>query len=215
MRVAVFVSGSGTNLQALLNACGNETPARVVLVAANTQNAKGLERARNAGIDTHFIADPTDGPAIIAVLNEYQVDLVVLAGYLKLIPEDVVAAYESRMLNVHPALLPSFGGPGMYGKRVHQAVLESGATISGVTVHIVTAEYDRGPIVAQWPVPVRPNDTVDSLQKRVLAVEHALLPTVVLAAAKTKNVSQVFPGGGMFRVLADEAPAVEVLGSQS
>jgi folate-dependent phosphoribosylglycinamide formyltransferase PurN len=116
------------------------------------------------------------------------------------------------MLNVHPALLPAFGGPGMYGKRVHQAVLDSGATVSGVTVHIVTAEYDRGPIVAQWPVPVRPDDTVDSLQERVLVVEHALLPTVVLAAAKAKNVSQVFPDGCMFRVLADETPVVEVLG---
>ena len=215
MRVAVFVSGSGTNLQALLDACGKESPARVVLVAANKKDAKGLERARNAGIDTHFIEDPSNGPAIITALSEYRVDLVVLAGYLKLIPEDVVLAFENRMLNVHPALLPSFGGPGMYGKRVHQAVLDSGATLSGVTVHIVTAEYDRGPIVAQWPVPVRPDDTVDTLQQRVLAVEHALLPTVVLAAAKAQSVSQVFPDGGMFRVLPDEAPAVDISGPQA
>jgi len=212
MRVAVFVSGSGTNLQALLDACGEEAPARVVLVAANKKDAKGLERARGAGIDTHFIKDPSDGTAIIATLREYRVDLVVLAGYLKLVPEDVVLEYENRMLNVHPALLPSFGGPGMYGKRVHQAVLDSGATISGVTVHIVTAEYDRGPIVAQWPVPVRPDDTVDTLQQRVLDVEHTLLPAVVLAAARAKSVSQVFPDGGMFRVLPDETPAVDVLG---
>ena len=215
MRVAVFVSGSGTNLQALLDACGEECPARVVLVAANKKDAKGLERARNAGIDTHFIEDPSNGPAIIATLSEYHVDFVVLAGYLKLVPEDVVLAYENRMLNVHPALLPSFGGPGMYGKRVHQAVLDSGATLSGVTVHIVTAEYDRGPIVAQWPVPVRPDDTVDSLQQRVLNVEHALLPAVVLAAARAQSVSQVFPDGGMFRVLPDEAPAVDVLEPKS
>jgi len=211
MRVAVFVSGSGTNLQALLDACGKEAPARVVLVAANKKDAKGLDRARDAGVDTHFIEDPSDGQAIIATLREHEVDLVVLAGYLKLIPEDVVLAYENRMLNIHPGLLPSFGGPGMYGKRVHQAVLDSGATISGVTVHIVTAEYDRGPIVAQWPVPVRPDDTVDSLQQRVLTVEHALLPAVVLAAAKVQSVSQVFPDGGMFRVLPDESPAVDIL----
>ncbi len=210
MRVAVFVSGSGTNLQALLDACGSESPARVVLVAANKKDAKGLERARDAGIDTVFLEDPSDGPAIIAFLNEYRVDLVVLAGYLKLIPEDVVLAYENRMLNIHPGLLPSFGGPGMYGKRVHQAVLDSGATVSGVTVHIVTAEYDRGPIVAQWPVPVRPDDTIDSLQQRVLVVEHALLPAVVLAAARAQGVTQVFPDGGMFRVLPDGAPSVDV-----
>ena len=210
MRVAVFVSGSGSNLQALLDACGSESPARVVLVAANKKDAKGLERARDAGIDTVFLEAPSDGPAIIAILSEYRIDLVVLAGYLKLIPEDVVLAYENRMLNIHPALLPAFGGPGMYGRRVHQAVLDSGATVSGVTVHIVTAEYDRGPIVAQWPVPIRPDDTVDSLQQRVLAVEHALLPTVVLAAARTQGVSQVFPDGGMFRVLPDGAPSVDV-----
>jgi formyltetrahydrofolate-dependent phosphoribosylglycinamide formyltransferase len=212
MRVAVFVSGSGTNLQALLDACGKESPARVVLVAANKKDAKGLERARNAGVDTHFIEDPTDGAAIVTTLSDYRIDLVVLAGYLKLVPEDVVKAFENRMLNIHPALLPSFGGPGMYGKRVHQAVLDSGATLSGVTVHIVTAEYDRGPIVAQWPVPVRPNDSVESLQQRVLAVEHALLPAIVLAAAEAQRVSQVFPNGGMFRVLPDETPAVDVLG---
>ncbi len=210
MRVAVFVSGSGTNLQALLDACGTDAPARVVLVAANKKEAKGLERARNANIDTHFIEDPSDGAAIISTLQAHQVDLVVLAGYLKLIPEDVVQAYENRMLNVHPGLLPSFGGAGMYGQRVHQAVLDSGATVSGVTVHIVTAEYDRGPIVAQWPVPVRPGDTVDSLQKRVLIVEHKLLPAVVLAAARAKNVSQVFANGGMFQVLQAETPDVEV-----
>jgi phosphoribosylglycinamide formyltransferase-1 len=210
MRVAVFVSGSGTNLQALLDACGSESPAHVVLVAANNKDAKGLERARNVGIDTVFLEDPSDGPTIIAILNEHQIDLVVLAGYLKLIPEDVVLAYENRMLNIHPALLPSFGGPGMYGRRVHQAVLDSGATVSGVTVHIVTAEYDRGPIVAQWPVPIRPDDTVDSLQQRVLVVEHALLPAVVLAAARAQGVSQVFPDGGMFRVLPDGAPSVDV-----
>ena len=215
MRVAVFVSGSGTNLQALLDACREKAPARVVLVAANKRTAKGLERARGAGVATHFIEDPTDGAAIIATLREYRVDLVVLAGYLKLIPDNVVQAYENRMLNVHPALLPSFGGPGMYGKRVHQAVLDSGATLSGVTVHIVTAEYDRGPIVAQWPVPVRPDDTVDTLQQRVLMVEHRLLPAVVLAAAKAKSVSQVFPDGGMFRVLPDETPAVDISGSQT
>jgi len=211
MRVAVFVSGSGTNLQALIDACGNASPARVVLVASNRKDALGLERARTAGIDTHFFENPSDGAAIIATLRQYQIDLVVLAGYLKLIPEDVVLSYENRMLNVHPALLPSFGGPGMYGKRVHQAVLDSGATVSGVSVHIVTAEYDRGPIVAQWPVPVRPGDTVDTLQKRVLAVEHKLLPAVVLAAARAEHVSQVCPDGDIFRVAKDETPAVEVV----
>jgi phosphoribosylglycinamide formyltransferase-1 len=113
MRVAVFVSGSGTNLQALLDACGGESPARVVLVAANKKDAKGLERARNVGIDTVFLEDPSDGPTIIAILNEHQIDLVVFAGYLKLITEDYVLAYDNRMLNNHPALIHSIGGTGM------------------------------------------------------------------------------------------------------
>jgi formyltetrahydrofolate-dependent phosphoribosylglycinamide formyltransferase len=210
MRIAVFVSGSGTNLQALLDACGTSSPARVVLVLSNKVDAKGLDRARAAGVDTFFIEDPTDGATIIAALNDYRVDLVVLAGYLKLVPADVVLAFENRMINIHPALLPSFGGQGMYGQRVHKAVLESGATLSGPTIHIVTAEYDRGPIVAQWPVPVLPNDTVDSLQQRVLAVEHKLLPAVVLAAAAAGSVSQMCPKGGAFRVDSEATPVVEI-----
>ncbi len=214
MRIAVFVSGSGTNLQALLDVCGDPSPARVVLVLSNKAEAKGLDRARSAGVNTHFIENPGDGAAIIRVLNDHNVDLVVLAGYLKLVPADVVQAFENRMLNIHPALLPSFGGHGMYGQRVHKAVLESGATLSGPSVHIVTAEYDRGPIVAQWPVPVRPDDTVESLQQRVLEVEHKLLPAVVLAAATAGHVSQMCPDGGSFRVAADTTPSVDIAGPQ-
>lgn len=215
MRIAVFVSGSGTNLQTLLDACGTSSCVRVVLVLSNKADAKGLDRARDAGVDTFFIEDPADGATIIATLKEHNVDLIVLAGYLKLVPADVVLAFENRMLNIHPALLPSFGGQGMYGQRVHEAVLESGATLSGPTVHIVTAEYDRGPIVAQWPVPVLPDDTVDSLQQRVLAVEHKLLPAVVLAAAAAGRVSQIYPNGGAFRCVAETTPIVEFSGPHS
>ncbi len=210
MRVAVFVSGSGTNLQAVLDACREQSPARVVLVASNKQEAKGLERARAAGVPTEYIEDPADGAAIIAMLQKYETDLVVLAGYLKLVPENVVNEFENRMINIHPALLPSFGGPGMYGSRVHNAVLDSGATVSGVTIHIVTAEYDRGPIIAQWPVPVAPNDTVDTLQKRVLAVEHQLLPAVVLAVAKAGGIAGCFPNGETFRIMADGLPQIDI-----
>lgn len=214
MRVAVFVSGSGTNLQAVLDACRGEMPARVVLVVSNKRDALGLERAREAGVATQVIDDPADGPAITSLLREHRAELVVLAGYLKLVPEDVVQAYENRMINIHPALLPAFGGPGMYGSRVHQAVLDSGATVTGVSVHIVTAEYDRGPIIAQWPVPVAPNDTKETLQQRVLAVEHQLLPAVVLAIAKSGGPSGFFPRGEAFRIHPDTAPNVEVLDYQ-
>jgi phosphoribosylglycinamide formyltransferase-1 len=111
-------------------------------------------------------------------------DLVVLAGYLKRVPAAVLEAYAGRVLNIHPALLPRHGGPGMYGRRVHEAVLGAGDSSSGATVHLVTEDYDRGPILGQAAVPVLPGDTPDSLAQRVLQVEHRLLPAAVLAAAK-------------------------------
>jgi phosphoribosylglycinamide formyltransferase-1 len=193
LRVAVLASGEGSNLQALLDTCDAASPARVVLVASDRGEARALTRARTAGAATHHITVPSDGPALLNVLARHAVQLVVLAGYLKLVPADVVAAFSGRMINIHPALLPAFGGHGMYGKRVHQAVLASGATLSGATVHLVNAEYDRGPIVAQWPVPVRPDDTPESLAARVLDVEHRLLPAVVLAAARAGGVVPLAP----------------------
>jgi phosphoribosylglycinamide formyltransferase-1 len=209
LRVAVLASGAGSNLQALLDACGAASPARIVLVASDRGEARALARARAAGVATHCIADPHDGPALVDVLAQHTVQLVVLAGYLKLVPADVVAAFSGRMINIHPALLPAFGGHGMYGKRVHQAVLASGATLTGATVHLVNAEYDRGPIVAQWPVPVRPGDTPESLAARVLEVEHRLLPAVVLAAARAGGVVPLVPTAdfGMPDLMAPPAGA--------
>jgi phosphoribosylglycinamide formyltransferase 1 len=185
MRVAVLASGHGSNLQALLDACAVPgSPARIVLVVSNREGAGALERAASRGVPVATIApDGQDAAALLALLAEHRVELVVLAGYLKRVPGRVVAAYRGRMLNVHPALLPAFGGPGMYGRRVHEAVLASGARISGATVHLVDEQYDHGAIVAQWPVPVRPDDTAESLAARVLEVEHRLLPAVVRAFA--------------------------------
>jgi len=198
MRVAVLASGSGSNLQALLDVCQPPAPAAVVLVVSNAPDAGAFARAARAGVATHPITDPNDGAALLAALRAHQVDLVVLAGYLKLVPADVVAAYSGRMVNLHPALLPSFGGKGMYGLRVHRTVLAAGATVSGPTVHLVTAEYDRGPILAQWPVPVRAGDTAETLRERVLAVEHRLLPAVVLAAARAGRPVRLTPSGSAF-----------------
>jgi phosphoribosylglycinamide formyltransferase-1 len=121
--------------------------------------------------------------AWLDLLGRARADLVVLAGYLKLVPPPVVAAYRGRIINVHPALLPEFGGQGMYGRRVHEAVLASGARETGATVHLVDEVYDRGAVLAQRRVPVLPGDTPQSLAERVLALEHQLLPATVLAAA--------------------------------
>ena len=181
MRVAVLVSGSGSNLQALLDALRPGGPAHVVHVISSRPGAGALERARKAGVPTTVLADTQDAGELLAALRD--TDLAVLAGYLQRIPPAVVARFRLRLINIHPALLPAFGGPGMYGRRVHEAVLASGAPISGATVHYVDEEYDRGPIIAQWPVPVRAGDTPESLAARVLEVEHRLLPRVVLELA--------------------------------
>jgi formyltetrahydrofolate-dependent phosphoribosylglycinamide formyltransferase len=186
VRVAVLVSGGGTNLQALIDALGGASPptapARISRVISSRPDAGALERARRAGIPTTVLRDPQDPAELLAAIGDAQ--LVVLAGYLKLVPGAVVARFRQRMVNIHPALLPDFGGPGMYGRRVHEAVLASRATESGATVHYVDEHYDRGPIVAQRRVPVRPDDTADTLAQRVLAAEHALLPEVLLSLAR-------------------------------
>jgi formyltetrahydrofolate-dependent phosphoribosylglycinamide formyltransferase len=193
VRVAVLASGGGTNLQALLDACGPAVPMRVTRVVSNRADAGALERARAAGIPAVVLRDPADAAELLAALGD--ADLVVLAGYLKLIPAAVVARFRRRMINIHPALLPAFGGPGMYGHRVHAAVLASGATETGVTVHYVDEQYDRGPIIAQRTVPVLPGDTAETLAARVLAIEHELLPQVVLELAR-KLTEQERPNEG-------------------
>jgi len=185
-RIAALASGGGSNLQALLDhldALGEARAADVVLVAADRPHAGALGRAAARGIATAVLDDPSDADALDALLAVHDVDLVVLAGFLKLVPASVTARFRGRMLNVHPALLPAFGGPGMYGQRVHRAVLAAGARVSGPTVHFVDEHYDRGAIVAQWPVPVSALDTPESLAARVLRAEHALLPRVVQALA--------------------------------
>lgn len=185
-RVAVLASGSGSNLQAILDHAdrlGAGRSGEVALVLSNTAGAGALERAARHGIPADVLHDHADGAAMLQLLERHDIDLVVLAGYLKLVPAAVVQRHAGRMLNVHPALLPAFGGPGMYGRRVHAAVLASGARVSGVTVHFVSEEYDRGPIVAQWPVPVRDGDTPEALGERVLRTEHLLYPRVVEAVA--------------------------------
>ena len=180
--VAVLVSGGGTNLQALLDALRDSGIARVARVVASVAGAGALERARRAGVPTAVLTDPEDPAELVTATGDAR--LVVLAGYVKRIPPAAVARLRWRVINIHPALLPAFGGPGMYGRRVHEAVLASGATLSGATVHYVDEEYDRGPIIAQSPVPVRQDDTPDTLAARVLQVEHRLLPQVVLALAR-------------------------------
>jgi phosphoribosylglycinamide formyltransferase 1 len=184
MHVAVAVSGRGTNLEALVRALGPQAPARVVLVLSNRADAPALERAAGRGIATVTLRDHADGNEWLRALERHGVELVVLAGYLKLVPVAVIERYRGRILNVHPALLPAFGGRGMYGRRVHEAVLASGARESGATVHLVDEVYDRGAILGRARVPVLAGDDPETLAARVLEAEHRLLPAAVLAAAE-------------------------------
>jgi formyltetrahydrofolate-dependent phosphoribosylglycinamide formyltransferase len=161
----------------------------VVLVASNRDDAGALDRATRREIPTTVIA--SGGPsALDEVLVAHDVDLVVLAGYVRLVPPEIVAKYDGRIVNIHPALLPAFGGAGMYGQRVHHAVIDSGARVSGATAHFVNETYDRGRIIAQWPVPVFASDDAGTLAARVLRVEHLLYPRVVQGVASGRFTLQ-------------------------
>lgn len=184
-RIAVLASGGGSNLAALLDRFPPRSAREVALVVSDRKGAGAVERARAAGVPAEIVRPGDFGSAesygerLLELLREHRIDLVVLAGFLRKVPANVVDAFPLRIVNVHPALLPAFGGEGMYGLRVHTAVLEAGEPESGASVHFVNAEYDRGPVIAQAHVPVLADDTPESLAARVLVEEHRLLPRVV------------------------------------
>jgi len=181
-----LISGGGTNLQAILDACEAGTlEAEVAVVISNRAAAYGLERARRHGIPAlavdrrTFPSDEEFNRALLSHLQAHQVELVVLAGYLRILSPEFIRTYAGRIINIHPALLPSFGGPGMYGHHVHAAVLERGCKVSGCTVHFVTEGIDAGPIILQRAVPVEEDDTPETLAARVLVQEHQALPEAI------------------------------------
>lgn len=179
--IAILASGSGTNAENLINYFSEKEVARVQLVLANRQSAYVLERARKFAVPCAYFSTEfwKDGRAILALLKEEKIDLVVLAGFLAHIPEVLLRAYPERMVNIHPSLLPKFGGKGMYGDRVHEAVLASGEKESGITIHYTNEVYDAGRIIAQYKCPVRPDDTPVSLANRVHALEYMYYPRVI------------------------------------
>lgn len=186
IRLTVFASGGGTNFQSIIDAVESGfLTAEIALLVASRPDAGALNRAARHGIPAEVItpeqfpSEPAYTEALLDLLQRYGTDLIALAGYMKKIPVDVVRAYHNRMLNVHPSLLPAFGGQGMYGRRVHQAVLDYGARWTGATIHIVDEEYDNGPIVLQEPVRVEQDDTAETLARRVLEVEHRLYPEAI------------------------------------
>ncbi|CAH8254107.1 unnamed protein product [Arabidopsis lyrata] len=193
-KLAVFVSGGGSNFRKIHEGCSDgSVNGDVVLLVTNKKDCGGAEYARSNGIPVLVFPkakrEPFDGLSpseLVDVLRKYGVDFVLLAGYLKLIPVELVQAFPKRILNIHPALLPAFGGKGLYGIRVHKAVLKSGARYSGPTIHFVNEEYDTGRILAQSAVRVIANDTPEELAKRVLHEEHKLYVEVVAAICEER-----------------------------
>jgi phosphoribosylglycinamide formyltransferase-1 len=181
-RVAVAVSGRGSNFVALAEALQREPVAVITLLLAD-RPAAALDEARSRDIPAVQLADFCDADEWMQRLSESGADLLVLAGYLRLVPAAVVEAYRGRIINVHPALLPKFGGAGMHGRRVHEAVLEAGDTTSGATVHLVDEVYDRGTVLGRGTVAIPAGTSADALAALVLGVEHRLLPAAVIAAA--------------------------------
>lgn len=180
LRLGFLASHGGSNMQAIIDACKQgRVSATPCVVISNNSESMALQRAKNEGVPGYHISGETHPGAkedreILRVLRQHGVDTVILAGYMKPVGPLTLAAYRGRILNIHPALLPKFGGRGMYGKRVHEAVLTAGERVTGVTIHVVDDLYDHGRILAQCEVPVRDGDTADSLAERVLHEEHRL-----------------------------------------
>ena len=196
LRIGVLVSGGGTNLQAVLDAidCGEIKNAEVKVVISNNRNAYALERARNHGIDALSIS-PKDyesraifNDELLSRIDEYHLDLIVLAGFLITIPEAMIRKYRNRIINIHPSLIPSFCGTGYYGMKVHEAALARGVKITGATVHYVDEGTDTGPIILQKAVEVKEGDTPGELQRRVMEeAEWVILPQAIALIAKEQE----------------------------
>ena len=179
--IAVLASGSGTNAENIIRYFREKGSACVALVLTNRQNAFVLERARGLEVPCFYFpkSDWENGEAILSVLREHDIDFVVLAGFLARVPDLILHAYPNKMINIHPSLLPKFGGKGMYGDRVHEAVIAAGEEESGITIHYTNEHYDEGAIICQVKCPVLPEDTPDDLAHRIHALEYATYPLVI------------------------------------
>lgn len=179
--IAIFASGSGSNAENIFRYFQENDAVSIKLIVANKSDAYVLERARNLGIPSMvFLKDEwRTGENIIAVLKEYEIDFIVLAGFLLRIPEALLHTYPNKIINIHPALLPKYGGRGMYGDRVHQAVVAAGDTESGITIHYINEEYDEGEMIAQFKCPVTPQDTYETVAAKVHALEYEYFPKVI------------------------------------
>ena len=194
LNLAVLISGSGSNLQALIDACESpDYPAQIQLVVSSRPDAYGLERAQKAGIPAFtvdhkaFTGRAEFEEALQEKLAQYPIDLICLAGFMRILTADFVSKWPDKIINTHPSLLPKFGGEGMYGEHVHAAVLNAGETQSGASIHYVIPEVDQGPVILQRPVSVHPDDTAETLSARVIAEEHIAYPEAVKKIAQERT----------------------------
>ncbi len=195
MRIAILASGGGSNAEAIIRASvEGRLSSEVGLVVSNNDNAGVLQRAKALNVNyiksdpKHFDTEESYITSLLDALDENEIDFIALAGYLKLVQPELIEKYKNKITNIHPALLPSFGGKGYYGRKVHKAVIESGCKVSGVTIHLVNEEYDRGPIISQRAVPVLEDDNPETLAARVLKVEHELYPETLQLFAEGRVI---------------------------
>lgn len=183
-RIAIFASGTGSNAVNLIRFFGSDEQVEVAFVLSNKSDAKVLDSARQLGIEAlHFDNQQVaDGSFLVSLCQEHQVDWIVLAGYLRLIPAALIQAYDRKMINLHPSLLPNYGGKGMHGSNVHKAVIANGESKSGITIHFVNEEFDKGEIIAQFHCRLTEEDTIESLEGKIRYLEQTYLPTVVRGA---------------------------------
>ncbi len=193
-RIALFASGTGTNAEQLMNYFSGHPSINVALLLSNKKNAGALEKARRRGISTYVFSKNAlyNRQDVLQVLLREQIDLIVLAGFMLLVPELILAHFKNSVINIHPALLPHFGGKGMYGKKVHEAVLANGHQETGITIHYADSQYDKGPIIFQKKCPVDPqSDTVASIEAKVHALEYKYYPRVIEAVILGKDLSSI------------------------
>jgi phosphoribosylglycinamide formyltransferase-1 len=181
MKIAILASGAGTNAEKIMEHFAGSAVARVVLVASDNPQAGVLERASRRGVQAAVFsrAEFAEGAAPLKALRGAGVDYIVLAGFLRLVPPNIIEAFPGRIVNIHPALLPAYGGRGMYGARVHEAVIAAGERESGITIHRVDEHYDRGAVIAQFRCPVTDEDTPDSLATKIHTLEHRYFPIII------------------------------------
>ncbi|WP_443702348.1 phosphoribosylglycinamide formyltransferase [Prevotella sp.] len=180
-KIAIFASGNGSNCENIIKHFSQSEVARVVLVVTNNPSAKVIERAKRLDTDISIVSKDSisDSSIILPLLREKSIDLIVLAGFMLFIPPFLIDNYPHRIVNIHPSLLPKYGGKGMYGMHVHEAVKKNNEKKSGITIHFVNNEYDRGEIIAQYSTPVSPDDSVEEIAEKVHKLEYAHYPSII------------------------------------